>query len=236
LAQGLNRVGVQKALAVIGAVALLLLGVSAYRWWYPRAVQVERNDGLAIARVVDAKLSDTTDLRVTVLAGTIATDIRDVRVGGVLQSRRTAKLPFTADYFVDLSKLERRDFLWNGKDRLLTIVVPDVRVAAPNIDETRAFDVRTTGVFVTRGAMETMARRASNSAQRIARAEAGKPVHIRRARDQGRRAIAGLFERPLRVAGIDATVRVRYAGEATRNDDQWDLSRSLEEIFAEGRE
>jgi hypothetical protein len=44
--------------------------------------------------------------------------------------------------------------------------------------------------------------------------------------------LTNLFAQPLRIAGIDADVQVRYEGEPGMDDEQMDRSRSIAEIFA----
>ena len=49
------------------------------------------------------------------------------------------------------------------------------------------------------------------------------------ARDATRRAVEQSFALPLKAAGLDATVRVRFAGEG-QNDEIWDMSKPLEGV------
>lgn len=229
----------RRPLPIGGIVAILLLLVAAgvgYRLYerYIDVPTVEReDDGRAITRIVDARLVGASDLRVSRLSGTVQAVSTDERWGRLLRSQYIMKAPFAVDYFVDLAKLDRGDFLWNAQDRILTVTVPDVRPEPANIDEARASVSRTDGIFVTRDAMAALRQRASGNAERVAREEAVKPARLAAARRNGRAAVAAIFGRPLRVAGVRATVQVRFAGEPVRDPERMDLSRSLAEIYAE---
>ena len=58
---------------------------------------------------------------------------------------------------------------------------------------------------------------------------------IKLARDATRRAVERSFAMPLRAAGIDATVAVRFADEPTANTERWDTSRSLQDVLVNRR-
>jgi hypothetical protein len=226
-------------LRLIGATLLILVvagvlaaGMLFYKSYTTNYVVTAEDDGQAITRVVDARLDTAGDLRVSLLRGTVQSVAHDARLGGLLNSSRVMKAPFEVGYFVDLSGLDRGDFFWDAKSRTLTVKVPDVRVDPVNVDEARTTLDETSGIFVSRAAMAELRHRASAGAQRSARAEAVKPANLERARENGRQAITALFARPLRIAGIDATVRVQYAGQPAADPTIWDRSRSLAELYA----
>jgi hypothetical protein len=227
--------------AITGAVflaVLVALGVAGYLAYqhYTVSYTVEReSDGIAISKVVDAKLSGATDLRVSRLTGTVQATASDSGWGGILPSGLVFKAPFEADYFVDLAKLDRSRFFWNAKTRTLIVTPPDVRVDSVNVDEARATVDQTTGLLVTRGAMARLRQRASCRAEQIVRGTATSATNVARARDAARREIADLYQRPLGIAGLDAHVVVQFEGEGRRNTEQWDRSRSLDEIVAAGK-
>ncbi|MDO7841039.1 DUF4230 domain-containing protein [Sphingomonas immobilis] len=227
------------AVAVLIALGLLTgIGLAAYvvyRHYTVDYTVTREEDGVAISKVVDARLDSAVDLRVSKLTGTVQATSADAGWGGMLASGLVFKAPFEADYFVDLSKLDRGDFFWDAKTRTLIVNPPDVRVDSVNVDEGRATLDQTTGLLVTRGAMTRLRQRASTHATQAARSAAATPSNIARARDNARVAIADLYQRPLRAAGLDATVRVRFKGEAVRNDEQWDRSKSIAEILAASR-
>ncbi len=224
---------------ISGLIAIVLLAVMAgvgYRLYerYVADYTVQReDDGRILTRVIDARLAASADLRVSRLSGTIQAVSSDQRMGGLLSSSLVFKAPFEVGYFVDLAKLDRGDFFWDEKGKTLLVTVPDVRPEAPNIDETKTTVDRTTGIFVTRDAMAALRKRASLNAQRVAGEEAVKPARLAVARANGRKAITELFARPLRIAGLDMKVQVRFAGEPNLDAEQMDRSRSLAEIYGQ---
>ncbi|TVV72350.1 DUF4230 domain-containing protein [Sphingomonas solaris] len=223
--------------ALAGALLLLLVAVGTVYYLYERFIDapsiVREDDGRAITRIVDARLAAAVDLRVSRLSGTVQAVATDRRWGGWLNSSYVMKAPFSVSYFIDLSKLDRGDFLWNAESRTLTVTVPDVRPEPADIDETRTTVSRTDGIIVTRDAMTVLRQRASRNAVRVAGEEAVKPARLGVARANGRAAVTSLFQRPLRVAGMDATVRVRFTGEPEQDGERMDRSRTLAEIYAE---
>jgi ketosteroid isomerase-like protein len=227
--------------AIAGTVflaVLVALGVAGYVAYqrYTVSYTVEReSDGVTISKVVDAKLAGATDLRVSRLTGTVQATASDVGWGGVLPSGLVFKAPFEADYFVDLAKLDRSRFFWNAKTRTLIVTPPDVRVDSVNVDEARASVDQTTGLLVTRGAMARLRQRASGRAAQVVRTTATNAKNMVQAREAARREIADLYQRPLTIAGLDAHVVVQFDGEGRRNSEQWDRSRSLDEILAAGK-
>lgn len=224
-------------LAIATAAALLVAGVIGYRRYTEQyTVTTQRDTGLAVAQVVRATFRGASDLKVGGLSGTVQSVAEDRGLGGMLPAKRVVKAPFSVDYFVDLSGMGPGDFRLNERTRTLLVTAPDVRAAAPNVDEAHTTLDRTTGMFVTRGAMQRLQQQASARAENVAKAEALKPEHVAAARENARRALAKLLGGPLAAAGLgDVDVRVRFAGEARSPGDQWDLSRSLEEVLGNAR-
>ena len=54
---------------------------------------------------------------------------------------------------------------------------------------------------------------------------------IKLARDATRRAVERSFAMPLTAAGMDVTVKVRFADEPKDNSQVWDTSRSLDQVL-----
>lgn len=238
MAQQRYWTGAAKAIfAAVLVVAALAVGAIAYKTYVQRYTVSTREDltgekdSSVVAGVVTATLFKAGDLRVSRLTGIVQGVGRDVRGFGMLQSQRVVKSPFEVDYFVDLSKLNASQFRYDTKTRTLLVRAPGVRVGRPDIDESRTTFDNTDGLFVTRAAMAAMQRQVATSAMRVATAEARKPENLAAAKERAREAIARLFAAPLQAAGIKATVTVRFADDPVKNDEQWDLSRSLEEVL-----
>ena len=56
------------------------------------------------------------------------------RLGGLVSSERTLILPGDVRYELDLSKLQNNDVSWDGSSKTLTVQLPEVEVAGPDVD------------------------------------------------------------------------------------------------------
>jgi Protein of unknown function (DUF4230) len=140
---------------LLGAVlAVVLIGGGWFGWktFHTRYVVETNDDGAAVAKVVSIAFHDAKTLKVRSATGMVQSTATDSRWGGMLNSSRVVKAPFSVDYFLDLSKFSAKDMRWDADARTLTIRVPEIRVGDVNIDESRATLVQTGGVFVTRSA------------------------------------------------------------------------------------
>lgn len=223
---------VKNALGVALAIVLIVAAVIGYRT-YTRDYAVTTDDsGVAVARVIAARLYGTSDLRVSRLAGTVQATAATSRAWGWLTSTRVVKAPYEVNYFVDLGALDTRDFRYDDRRKVLLVEVPDVVVGHADVDEANVTVDQTSGVYVSRDAMAELQKRVSATAQSVVTEKARSPENMAKARDNGRAALQRLFSGTLAAAGLPATVQVRFAGEPRpTNGDQWDLTRSLEEVL-----
>lgn len=199
---------------IAAAVILLLVGAAMLVGWqrYDRdyVVAVEE-DGVAVTKVIAAKIAGVSSLKVSELSGTVQSTAQDVRGFGLLKSDQVVKMPFSVDYFVDVGGLGEGDLEWNEATRTLIVNAPDVKPGKPNVDESRRTLVRTQGMFVTRQAGEELSRRVSAHAQSSAQREAQAPERMAQAREYGRGALTKLMAAPLAAAGYgDARVIVTF--------------------------
>ena len=152
---------------------------------------------------------------------------------GVLSAEKTLIMPGMVGYEVDLGKLGQRDVSWNPVDRRLTVTLPPIEVVGPQVDMNAIQEYDGGGVLLAltdaEKALDVANRRA---AQAELLRQAKGPVPMRLARDATRRAVERSFALPLRAAGLDASVEVRFADER-RSPEQMDRSRSLDEVYAE---
>lgn len=224
----------RRLIAIIATAIVVVLvavaGVVGYQKYTERYV-VKTDDGVAVAQVVQATLSGASDLRVSTLSGTVQSSATDTRGFGMLTSQRVLKAPFSVDYFVDMGALGAGDFGWDAATRTLVVNAPAVRVAAPNIDESRTYVDQTSGMFVTRAAMAALQKQASARATRVAGDEARSPARIAQAQANARRSLAALFRGPLAAAGLEARVVVRFANDPVKDGERWDMTRSLDDVL-----
>lgn len=218
---------------IIGA--LLLLGLIAL-WQSREAEKKRREEEIAtaqgIAQVLTSTFAGKTDLRVASVNGTI--DVTSVNQGSLFSSKLRGTLPFSVDYFVDLSGLSLDDAKYDPSTKRLLVTIPDVRVAEPNIDLAKGRMGNAQGWWVSRQASQALVTRSVKLADAQAEATAREAGNLNRARDEGRARVAKLLELPLKAANVgDVTVTVRYANEGTSSDERWDVSRSVQEVLDE---
>lgn len=232
MAATLKRYGpsIAIALLVLAIGTAMLVGWQRYNRDY--VVTVE-DDGSVVTKVIAARLAGASSLKVSELSGTIQSTAQDVRGFGMLKSDQVVKMPFSVDYFVDVGVIGPGDIEWNEKTRTLIVNAPDVRVARPNVDESRRSLVRTSGIFVTRQAGEELSRRASAHAQTRAEAAARSPERMAQAREYGRTALAKLMGAPLATVGYgDARILVTFPPERRAdNREQWDVTTPVNEVL-----
>lgn len=190
--------------------------------------------GPPVTQLITARLSGMSSLKVAELSGTIQSTASDVRGFGWLRSNQVVKMPYSVDYFVDVSRIGAGDVAWNADTRTLVVDAPDVTVARPNTDEGRRTLVQTKGVFVTREAGEALSRRTSQAASAKAREEALSPERLAQAREMARRSLARLMGAPLASLGYgNARVIVTFPPDrGVRSDERWDESRRVEDVIA----
>ena len=56
------------------------------------------------------------------------------RLGGLVSSERTLILPGDVRYELDLSKLQPNDVTWDASSNTLTVQLPEIEVAGPDVD------------------------------------------------------------------------------------------------------
>jgi hypothetical protein len=222
-------------LAAIAAVAVIVAaGMYVYgRYTEDYAVTQPEEGGPGITQIVSARLAGASALKVASLTGTVQSTASDIRALGWLRSDQIVKMPYSVDYFVNVSGIGDGQLEWNPQTRTLIVDAPDVTAAAPNTDEGRRTLVRTSGLFVTRKAAEELSRLTSLKAGAAATREAQSPERMAQAREHARRSVAALLHAPLAAAGMrDARVVVTFPIErGARDRERWDQSRSVDEVL-----
>lgn len=221
---------------VVALLVVLLLAAIGYAWYAKRqAAEAERQLGLDSTRVVQTYFQQARALKVLTLGGAIVAKSNDPGFAGLLPSSQTTKLPFTVDYFIDLTKLRPRDYRWDAARRTLVVKLPDVSVGMPNVDETTAQTTQD-GVFISRDAGLRLAQSTSRAVVARASEVAKRPENIERARRQARDAMTTMTRAPLEAAGVTrVTVSVGFPWDTERSDESWDRTRSIGEVLRDTR-
>jgi len=147
-------------------------------------------------------------------------------------TEKTLIMPGMVRYDVDLAKLTQRDVTWNAETRTLGVRLPAVEVDGPQVDLNALREYSSGGLLATLTDAEKRLDTANRRAGQVElMRQAREPAMIRLARDATRRAVERSFAMPLRAAGVDATVTVRFADEPVANSERWDASRSLQDVL-----
>ena len=163
------------------------------------------------------------------------TSAKTSRLG--FSAERTLILPGDVRYEVDLSKLREQDVTWDAGTNTLTVRLPEVEVAGPEVDLAAAREYGEGGLL---GAV-TNVESSLDDANRTAavndlRKQAAAAVPMRLAREAARSAIERSFSLPLRAAGFEnAKVVARFATEGTDDTSYIDRSLSYNQAIEEAR-
>ena len=161
---------------------------------------------------------------------------RQERLGGLLTSERTLVLPGDVRYELDLAQLGPEDVRWDEGSNTLSVTLPDIEIAGPEVDLAAAREYGQNGVLsALTDADRTLDQ--ANRARAIAdlRKQAGGAVPMRLARESGRQAVERSFALPLQAAGFEnAKVIARYAGESGDEDPSYlDRSTPVNQVLEE---
>ena len=195
-------------LILLAAATILLLAVwwavSAWRDWQkgydPETVVAASLQGLQEQNV----LAPFTARYVAVVTSTQS------RMG--LSAKKTLIMPGTVRYEVDLGKLKQSDLDWDAATNALTVTLPPLRLAGPEIDLNAISEFRDGAILLTLTDAEASldaANRKAAQAELIKQAKGATPMRL--AQGAARTAIEQSFAMPLKAAGIDAKVTARFA-------------------------
>ncbi|KQM87265.1 hypothetical protein ASE67_05935 [Sphingomonas sp. Leaf23] len=225
----------------VAVVVLLALAVGGWMVWqrYEEryTITTEPDSGQAVTRIITARLSGASALKVASLSGTLQATANDTRGFGWLRTDQVVKMPYSVDYFVDLGGIGEGQLSWSADTRTLVVDAPDVTVAKPNIDEAGRTLSETHGLIVTRDAAAALAQRVSAVAQGRAEREARSPERLAQARELARASLARVLAAPLAAAGEgDVRVVVTFPAErGSRNGERWDVSTPPAEVLGNRR-
>ena len=130
-----------------------------------------------------------------------------------LSATKTLIMPGTVRYELDLGKLKQSDLDWDAAANALTVTLPPLRLAGPEIDIDAISEYRDGEILLTlTDAEQTLdaANRERAQEELIKQAKGTTPMRL--AQGAARTAIEQSFAMPLKAAGIDAKVTARFAG------------------------
>jgi len=162
---------------------------------------------------------------------------RQERFGGLVSSERTLILPGDVRYELDLAELDPDDVQWDASSSTLSVTLPEIEIAGPEVDLAAAREYGEGGVLsAVTDANQALDRNNRTRAVADLRKQAGGAVPMRLAREAGRQAVERSFALPLQAAGFDnAKVVARYRTEGSPVTEPLDHSRSYNEVLGQGR-
>jgi hypothetical protein len=152
-----------------------------------------------------------------------------------LTAQKTLIMPGLVRYEIDLARLSQRDLVWDAGTSTLTITLPPVEIAGPQIDLREIKEYSDGGVLMALTKAENaldIANRRQGQQNLLQQARAPAPMRL--ARNAARQAVERSFAMPLLAAGFDAKVVAQFADEAGAKDpSELDRSRRMEEVLKE---
>lgn len=157
------------------------------------------------------------------------------RLGGLFNSQRTLILPGDVRYELDLSTLQPKDVTWNGSDHTLTVRLPEVDVAGPDIDINSVKEYGGEGVLsALTNANEQLDQANRDRAVQDLRKQATATVPMQLARQSARQAVERSFAMPLLAAGFkDVRVVARFPTDGNDVPSYIDTSTPYDEAIKE---
>ena len=150
-------------------------------------------------------------------------------------SKRTLILPGDVRYELDLSKLQPSDVTFDKATTTLSVKLPEIEIAGPDVDLAAAQEYGQGGIlsaFTNSNQQLDSANRAKAVAD--LRKQAQGPVQMRLAREAARSAIERSFAMPLAAAGYkNLKVVARFPTDGTDQPSYLDLSTPYEEAIKE---
>jgi hypothetical protein len=150
-------------------------------------------------------------------------------------AERTLILPGDVRYELDLAKLQPNDVTWDGATSTLSVRLPEIEVAGPDVDLKAAREYGAGGVL----AALTNSEQSLDQANRAAavadlRKQASAEVPMRLARQAAKAAVERSFAMPLLAAGFrDAKVVARFPTEGSDEPSYLDLSTPYNQAIEE---
>lgn len=224
----LKRWGVSLGILLLIAAGLLLL-LGALRSFNPLAAPDPQS-------IAEASLQSVREqARLVPFAARYVTVVTSTQRRFGLSAQKTLIMPGDIRYELDLAALDRDDLSWDAGRGTLSVTLPPLEIAGPEIDLDQVQEYGGGGVLLALTNAETAldaANRARAREELLAQARA--PLPMRMARDAARRAVERSFALPLQAAGLDARVEVRFADEAGSGEaSRLDRSRRMEEVLRE---
>jgi hypothetical protein len=211
---------------IVGALVLAFL---AFRWvgsWFNAPAPVT---------IAQASLQSMREQqRLTTLSARYVSVVTSSQshAGGLLKPQKTMIMQGDVRYEVDLAALTQDNVRWDEATKTLSVTLPPIEISEPQVDlkSIREYDNGSLGLTLT-NAEDALDSANRDAALKSLTEQAQAPLPLRTARESAQRAIARSFALPLRAAGVEANVEVRFADQARDEPGFMDGSRPLNEVM-----
>lgn len=204
----------------------LLMGASRLAGWFGSGPDAETVAAASLQSVREQS-------RLTPFAARFVAVVTSTQSRFGLKAEKTLIMPGLVRYELDLAKLRQEDLAWDAASKTLKVTLPPLEVADPQIDLRQIREYSDGKLLLSLTDAENVldkANRARGQQELVRQAREALPMRL--ARDAAVRAIGRSFALPLRAAGIDANVEVRFA-DAAGEPSFLDRSRRIEDVMKE---
>jgi hypothetical protein len=211
----------------------LLIGAGLGLLLRPSAERVVTADPVALADATLISVREQGRLTLFTARFVAVVTASEERLG--MTARKTLIMPGMVRYGVDLSRLRREHLRWDAPTQTLTITLPPLEISGPTIDLANVQEYSEGGIVMAlTDAERTLDQANSRSAQDELMRQARERIPTRLAREAAMRAVARSFAMPLRAAGIDASVSVRFLDPSGREEASFlDRPRRIEDAVSD---
>ncbi|MEO7564661.1 MAG: DUF4230 domain-containing protein [Sphingomicrobium sp.] len=152
-------------------------------------------------------------------------------------TERTLILPGDVRYEVDLGKLQTKDVSWDQGSNTLSVLLPEIEIAGPEVDLAAAREYGAGGVLAAlTNSDQQLDQSNRNAAVADLRKQAAAAVPMRLARDAARQAVERSFAMPLLAAGFkDVKVAARFPTDGTSEGSRITASVPYEQAIEDAR-
>jgi hypothetical protein len=205
-----------KPLLLLPPLVALLLG-ALVGWLLRPPSAPDAPDGNAISQRTLLSVRDQGRLATYTARFVAVVSATESRLG--LTARKTLIMPGDVRYSVDLARLQRRNLAWDEATRTLTVTLPPLEISGPDIDLSQVREYSEGGILMAlTDAERTLDQANRRSAQDELMRQARERTPMGQARNAAMRIVARSFALPLRAAGIDASVAIRFVDPSGREE------------------
>jgi hypothetical protein len=213
-----------KTLALLIALLALIMGGV---WWIARQSQPQ------ISSIVASTLESMQEQnRLLTFTNNSTATVTTTQSRYGLTAKKTLIVKGVMRYEVDMAKLTADDVRWDAKSKTISVRIPPIEIAPPQIDLNSIQEYGEGGILRTLTDVDATldaANRTKAQAQLVEQAKS--PVIMELARAASKKAVLKNFATPLAAAGVSATVTPFFDGETKAGArERWDVSTPISEI------